>query len=95
MSFQLSMGEIKSVGNQVALTGNGDYRIETTGEWDGVLLLQKSIDGGHTWLTKRAVISKNDHNVVIVDSELSKCQLRVIASEWRGGSCDVVMQFTE
>lgn len=95
MSFQLKTGTVSQVGDEITISGSGRYEIETRGNWSGVLLLQKSADEDRIWLTKRAVISKNDRNISLAGTEPSECKLRIIAKEWQEGACDIVAQFVE
>lgn len=52
-----------SSGQSATISVLGPWNLYTTGNWDGVVKLQRSLDAGATWETIRTFSSVNDHNI--------------------------------
>jgi len=64
---------------------SGKWSIQTTGIWEGIWSIQRSIDDGTTWSTIKLLQSNNDQNFLVEDDEegeANKIRLRLISSRW-------------
>ena len=64
-------------------TVTGEWSLKTTGTWRGTWLIQRSVDGGTTWSTIRALSSAKDANFLVEeDEEGESAEIRVLLSAW-------------
>ena len=68
------------------VTVTGEWSFKTTGTWRGTWLIQRSVDGGSSWLTIQSLVSANDSNFVIEeDEEGEAAQIRVLLAAYDDG----------
>lgn len=84
---------ISGCGETSALTGVGSFELQTCGTWTGKLYLEKSEDGGKTWIPVKLISSCNNSNVSLHRYVDEPTMLRVRAFEWSDGCCQVDMSF--
>jgi hypothetical protein len=66
-------------------TVSGQWNLKTTGNWNGIWAIQRSIDGGTTWNTIKILASDNDSNYLVEEDENGQeVQIRVLgyAESW-------------
>ena len=64
---------------------SGEWSFKTTGIWEGIWSIQRSIDSGTTWATIKILQSDNDENFLVEDDEegeQNKIRIKQIASRW-------------
>jgi hypothetical protein len=78
--FYFEDGDIRSTKDVSA-----SWSIQTTGIWQGIWSIQRSIDGGTSWSTIKLLQSDDDQNFLVEDDEEGedhKIRLRLISSKW-------------
>ena len=65
---------------------SGEWNLKTSGIWRGTWLVQRSLDGGTSWVTIKSLVSDNDANFLVEeDEEGVEAQIRVLLGEYNDG----------
>lgn len=94
------LAALDAVTSSLTMGGDANWRIITHGTWTGTIKVEKSLDGGSTWLEVRAFSSANDFNVNTygtVDTDKNNatgtvagtCVMRVKMAAYTSGTCNV------
>lgn len=86
---------ITGKGVTATIQGQGNFELETHGDWNGNLFIESSEDNGKTWNAVKMLVSRNDHNISLGREILHETMIRVRAFEWTNGTCELVMQFSD
>lgn len=74
-------------------TVSGEWNLKTTGNWNGIWAIQRSIDGGTTWNTIKILASDNDSNYLVEEDERGEeVKIRVLgyAENWSSTQAQAV-----
>lgn len=62
-------------------TVNAGWVFETFGTWTGVMLVQRSYNGGVSWSTIKTISSDNNRNERVTETETEETLIRVVVTE--------------
>jgi len=76
-SEELNISGTSGTVNSIPIKMSGAWSVTTTDRWYGTLKLQRSYDGGSTWLDVQEWVSEANRNVVATGTEIQKTLLRL------------------